>query len=1419
MGINIKTSIRQLAMLLMLLAIAMPSFAQQPTLDKNDQGYYIINSDEDYETFCQIVATGNPYANAVLTANITVSEPIGSGDPQFHYRGTFDGQGFTVTMQDDTSDDDVKSASCAMFDYTAPGCVIRNLRLTGNVVAPEDAECVASIVRDATCVRIENCVSEVTVAGKVDCIGGLVGVTHGECFIENSAYIGKILPGLTSWTATSDNIGCIVGKNSEMLNMKSCYSAPVYETQNVLGTERCYIYTGKTEGNETRLNNYFCNERGAYGSSLKTEGQAGTSVKEDDLENGTLCYLLNKNGKKGVVWYQHGGFPFPFKGSDGQLMVSSDEEGHDIHAAEQCECGAGHESSYCQLCGSAPLNHGYIEPLENSGHTFVNKNILWQDNIQFTFRVMDDVATVSGIHGTDNHVSAIHIPESVMYNGSVYNVTSIANEAFANNEDIRSCYIPKSIRDVGDNAFANCKNLEMIYIEDSEETLLTSGNSFNGCPAKTLYIGRDLAWEANRRGLFTNVKTDRLFFGPRVTRIGNMKDNSDHWDFGLITKGDVDDFTNTEAFEEGIFYMGDEKSFNSENSKLTFTSISDNIRHTHEVYYNRDLNQGHLMRRDENVVPDNEASMIGIHDLCHYVTIGPFVKKIQDYAFGSPDYDAFQLDSIYLANAFNLEEIGVGAFIRCASMNEVLDFSRTKLKTINKDAFKRNKALRTVKLGNHLTTINEAAFLESSLKNINIPGSVNTLGAQVFAGCKNLSEVIFEDSEDALELKREQFVNTGGITYVYLGRPLDYTKKSGSLSSHEKCVWSIGPNVTLLDGSIFERDDYESMHIMYADAALKIDKNLNVNVKSLFIDRDLCNSEETGSVDVPIVAKSAGSLNALSFGSNIKEIKGAMFRHLPGIKNLIIPNNITHIGSLAFEKCTGLEFLSIMGSPKVDNTAFVGCENLKEVFLMGNNIEVGEAVFQGCHKIENVYTGFVMTPNINSHSAAFDKETYDKAILVYPGRPEVVKMIEPWSLFKKTESAYKNTKIFSDDEFCNTDTTVCDRAYLRHIFPVNCYDLVSMPFDMDSYYFGSNATILRLNRPEEERFKETATIDDLNRYRTNTLEFSKVSISDDKTLKRGETYLVKLDHAEHQMSAYHNLYDSEKVTVNKEMAVTYASETNNYMSEYTRTFDECTFVPFIFDEGVIKRVNGDYVPQNATPILYGVNVEQQEVFNLKEEYEDNVLMTSKSDLGFDKNLEGYSSFHDAEYNHIAPDWCEVYVVTGTENEKLVLEQIPDRTITKGQAVLLKTDKDVTSGQLTEYLTYTTHGSTATELYDKNILKGVSVETPANQLSPDQGFVYVLSYSASKPNGTTGFYKLSGDRPMPVGKAYIDPSRLEDNLQAKECLFMSNDSQSTGIRMPRTGNRGLNAIYDIMGRRLQEVGDKGIYIINNKKISK
>ena len=59
------------------------------------------------------------------------------------------------------------------------------------------------------------------------------------------------------------------------------------------------------------------------------------------------------------------------------------------------------------------------------------------------------------------------IPESVIYNGNTYSVTTIGEEAFFESSHLISVSIPNSVTTIGDHAFYLCSSLTLVTIPNS----------------------------------------------------------------------------------------------------------------------------------------------------------------------------------------------------------------------------------------------------------------------------------------------------------------------------------------------------------------------------------------------------------------------------------------------------------------------------------------------------------------------------------------------------------------------------------------------------------------------------------------------------------------------------------------------------------------------------------------------------------------------------------------------------------------------------------------------------------------------------------------------------------------------------------------------------------------------------------------
>ncbi|MCF0199477.1 MAG: leucine-rich repeat domain-containing protein, partial [Bacteroidaceae bacterium] len=887
----LSKTLRPLGLMLLCIATAMPAFAQLPTLPKSD-GSYVISSDADYETFCKMVSTGNPYANAVLTADITVKTSIGSGDEQFHYRGTFDGQEHTIILNN--------FAEQGLFANTQPGCVIRNLHVAGTLNT--DAAVAGSIVAKATGVTLENCISSVTVsAPKSEFCGGLIGQAEGECFLENCAFIGTL--------EARQTVCGLVGNNVQMLSVKSCYAAPQYAgsaTTGALFTNRIVVFqeNGVTEY-QTFLNNYYC----GTSLSIGTPGIA-TETTQDQLNNGQLCYLLNQNGRKGVVWFQHGNYPFPFQGDGGQLVTC---ENNQFVTGNACS----HESyvnHVCPKCGA--LEEGAkLDPLQYCTTTTHTDNSYYVGNLRYTLDLNNHTATVTGVRNRDV-VNAIHIPEAIRVNGEDYTVTSVTEPGFLKSV-MEYCFVPKTVKLLGDNSFHECGKLKYLHIADCpsedekrEDKLYMSLCKKHGATNEELfydsdnlqkvYIGRDMRWDTsiwNTEGPDEPFEdrhsiTD-VFFGPCVSRVGNYLEEDARSGYSY------DLFNDCEGIRR-VYIMGDDASLN--NKPMEFYS-RDGLGWATDYYINRNIT--HTDYWEYSVLV---ANIMGCVDHCERVTYGPFVKTVTRRTFCATEApNNHYLKSVDFTNAYRLEEIGDRAFNYCPDAKFTGLNGQYPLKKICFDAFYDCDNLETFDFGSEIDVIEANAFNDcDNLKVLVIPASLSTLKEKAFEDCENLQAVMFEDSEYSINFSTlsSNFDGCKKLATLHINREILYDQLNEDNNSPFSSASStlthvvIGPRVTMVGGGLLlGLDALSSVTFEYSPKPLRFLRTPGADLytangkglTSLQINRRLVDNDGYDLIGPQWGEKISSHVAEITFGDEITSLRDRAFEGFTGLKVLILP--------------------------------------------------------------------------------------------------------------------------------------------------------------------------------------------------------------------------------------------------------------------------------------------------------------------------------------------------------------------------------------------------------------------------------------------------------------------------------------------------------------------------------------------------
>lgn len=206
--------------------------------------------------------------------------------------------------------------------------------------------------------------------------------------------------------------------------------------------------------------------------------------------------------------------------------------------------------------------------------------------------------------------------------------------------------------------------------------------------------------------------------------------------------------------------------------------------------------------------------------------------------------------------------------------------------------------------GTPVTTIGNAAFRDSSVTSVTIPGSVTEIGANAFAGCTNLTSVNYAGDwrnltiqsgnpavEDAVNAQLFDFEftpdNTAVIVTKYNGIAADVT-----IPSRYK-----GKPVTAINNAAFP------------------------------------NSAVT-SVTIP---------------DSVTSIPDAAFVNCSELTNISIPNSVTYIGLSAFSSCTSLKSITLPSSlSTIQSSAFYNCGKLETIRIPVSVTSIGDYAFDGC---------------------------------------------------------------------------------------------------------------------------------------------------------------------------------------------------------------------------------------------------------------------------------------------------------------------------------------------------------------------------------------------------------------------------------------------------------------------------------------
>lgn len=274
------------------------------SLEQDAEGYYLLGSVDDWKIFASLVQT-TPTANAKMTADIDLGDDQTMiGTESIPYQGSFDGQGHTLTVTYNTSEN-----SIAPFRYVSGEAqTIENLHVDGSIIT---SGCAAGGIACAITgnLTIKNCwVSAQIQTGGSDGAYGTIGGICSYCdptegctiIIEDCLFSGAIL--------YADYCG------SFMSHVGSSYSSV---------TMRRGLSIGTWSGGDGYQSGTFIRPVLNGVRNLETEtlfyrsnwGEVqGTPATDAELADGTITAAL------GDVWVQQGSQPMLKVFCDGDAL-------------------------------------------------------------------------------------------------------------------------------------------------------------------------------------------------------------------------------------------------------------------------------------------------------------------------------------------------------------------------------------------------------------------------------------------------------------------------------------------------------------------------------------------------------------------------------------------------------------------------------------------------------------------------------------------------------------------------------------------------------------------------------------------------------------------------------------------------------------------------------------------------------------------------------------------------------------------------------------------------------------------------------------------------------------------------------------------------------------------------------------------
>ena len=608
-------------------------------------------------------------------------------------------------------------------------------------------------------------------------------------------------------------------------------------------------------------------------------------------------------------------------------------------------------------------------------------NILSEDGntVEVTYRGTSDSQY------SNEYYNSVVIPESVIYNGSTYSVTSIGNKAFCGCYLLSNIEIPNIVTSIGNYAFYDCTGLTSIEIPNSVTSI--GNNAFEWCSGLTSIIVAPDNTKYDSRGncnAIIETETNVLIKGcintvipACVTSIGDYA-FSRCWLTNIVIPNSITSIGNN-AFMD-CCYLANIEIPNSVTSigndafeyctSLTSIEIPGSVKSIGNAAF-------YGCTGLTSVVIGNGVTNIDYHAFSYCTSLTSIVIPKSVTNIGNHAFDGCtSLKDLRIEDGESILFLGCnydkGLFYDCPLetlyLGRDLDYNNTDSYN-GPSPFMDIETLQSIVVGNSVTSIGNIAFAGcSGLTSIEIPNSVTSIGRYAFWYCSALTSI--EIPNNVTSIERYTFYNCDGLTSVVIPNNVTSIGESAFYWCDGLTSVTIGNSVT----SIGERAFCNCTGLTSITIPNSV---ISIGEQAFYICTGLTSitiPNSVTSIGNKAFENCTGLTSVVVDGNNTKYdsrencnaiIETETNTLILGCKNTVIPNSVTSIGGWAFSGCSGLTSVVIPNSvTSIGWAAFSDCSGLTSVVIPNSVTSIGDYAFSDCSNLASVTVESEMPPTI-----------------------------------------------------------------------------------------------------------------------------------------------------------------------------------------------------------------------------------------------------------------------------------------------------------------------------------------------------------------------------------------------------------------------------------------------------------------------